>query len=380
MKVSCNRKQFLAGLSAVSGVVPSRSPKPILQNIKLATDADGIATLFASDLEIGITHRPLGVTIYEPGAAILPTSKIQEIFAKSNDADISIEADGDSILIRGKTSKYQMPAEDPALYPEVPGFAARSWWTAAGADYRLMIRRCIPATDNESVRYALGGVLHEWADDRLVLVATDGRRLVRAESPCEANEGAAWPGGSLVVPVKALKLVDRNLDDDELSVDLAWAVAGRGAAASAFLLRTGDGRTTIYSRLVEGRFPRWADVFPTEPATRIDLDVVATRQAVEQAAIVTSDESRGVRFCWGGRKLVMESQAADVGSGRVEIEIEYDGPELEATMDPRYVVDCLKTIPDDVGFEVNVIDHKNAIRFKASDGMDSVIMPLTTER
>ncbi len=99
------------------------------------------------------------------------------------------------------------------------------------------------------------------------------------------------------------------------------------ARANDILVRTP--RVTIYSRLVEGRFPRWRDVFPQRHDVRkIELPVGPLHSAVRQAAIVTSDESRGVDFTFAEGMLVLAGQAAEVGQSRVELPIGYNGPEI----------------------------------------------------
>jgi DNA polymerase-3 subunit beta len=230
------------------------------------------------------------------------------------------------------------------------------------------------ATDVESTRYALGGVLVELSDESITMVGTDGRRLARMVAPAEAENGAQPPSGSPVIPVKALKLIDRNLDDPELAVHIAVQ------AGSAVLIRTSDQGAIIYSRLVEGRFPRYQDVFPASVEIRIPLDVALLRQAVEQASIVTSDESRGVDFRFASDMLTLSSQAADVGSSQVTMPIHHDGPAVEITFDPRYLTDALKTIDDGTQITAELIDHKNAAVFKTEDNYTYVVMPLTRDR
>ncbi len=374
MKARCKRKELLAALGMVSGVVPTRSPKPILQNVKLVVDADAGTTLMATDLEVGIRHKVYGVTAYEPGSVILPTDKMSSILAKCSDAEIDIETEGDKLIIRSLYAKFELPSEDPALFPEVPDFAATSYHVVAAADLRKLIRRTMFATDVESTRYALGGVLIELTSDTITMVGTDGRRLAKMSAPAETENDTPNPAGSPVIPVKALKLIDRNLDDDELSVHIAIQ------AGSSVLIRTSDQGAIIYSRLVEGRFPRYQDVFPADVDVKIPLDVALLRQAVDQASILTSDESRGVDFQFSGETLTLSSQAADVGSSKVTMPIHYEGKEVDITFDPRYLTDALKTIDDDATITAELIDHKNAAVFKTEDQYSYVVMPLTRDR
>src|SRR4051794_17210890 len=143
MKALCNREGLLAAFGMVSGVVPARSPKPILQNVKLIADAEGGSTLMATDLEVGIRHRVLGMKVEEAGAVILPTARFGSILRTSTDPELALEAEADTLNVRGLRAAFHLPAEDPALYPEVPDFAATSYHVVAASDLRKLIRRTI---------------------------------------------------------------------------------------------------------------------------------------------------------------------------------------------------------------------------------------------
>jgi DNA polymerase III subunit beta len=372
MKALCNRKGLLAAFGAVSGVAPARSPKPILQNLKLVADPDDGSTLMATDLEVGIRYRVLGVKVDQAGPVILPTAKMQQILATSSDEELSLEADADGLTVRGLRSQFRLPAEDPDLFPEVPDFAATSYHVVGAADLRRLIRRTMFATDVESTRYALGGVLVELSGDSIAMVGTDGRRLAKMSAQAEAENDAPPPTGMPVIPVKALKLIERNLDDDDPPVHLTIQ------SGTSVLVRTHN--AVIYSRLVEGRFPRYQDVFPAKSEVKIPIEVGPLRLAVEQASIVTNEESRGVDFNFTPETLTLASQAADVGSSTVELPLNYEGKSVEITFDPRYLTDALKTLDDSSFLTAELIDHKNAAVFRTEDGYAYVVMPLTRER
>jgi DNA polymerase-3 subunit beta len=372
MKALCDRKGLLAAFGMVGGVAPARSPKQILQNLKFTVDPDAGATLLATDLEVGIRYRVAGVRSERAGSAILPSAKFGSILATTPDKDIQLELDGDQLLIKGLRFSYRLPSEDPNLFPDVPDFAADQYHVVAAADLKRSIRRTMFATDVESTRYALGGVLVELTGDSMAMVGTDGRRLARMTTAVETENDAELPAGMPVVPVKALKLIERNLVDDDPPVHLA--IQG----TTAVLIRTHN--AVIYSRLVEGRFPRYQDVFPTKVDVKIPIEVGPLRQAVEQASIVTSDESRGVDFSFGEGVLTLNSQAADVGQSTIEMPIPYDGKAVEITFDPRYLIDALKNLHDDATITAELIDHKHAAVFRTDDGYSYVVMPLTRDR
>jgi DNA polymerase III subunit beta len=372
MRALCNREALLTAFGMVSGVVPARSPKPILQNVKLVADADDGSVLMGTDLDIGIRHRVLGIKVEQPGTVILPTVQIGSILRTSADSELAIETSEDRLLVKGLHSEFTLPVEDVSLFPEVPDFAASSYYVIAASDMKKLIRRTIFATDVESTRYALGGVLVELIGESIAMVGTDGRRLARMLAIAEAENNPPAPAGSPVIPVKALKLIERNLADDDPPVHLTIQ------SGSAVLVRTES--AVIYSRLVEGRFPRYQDVFPANVEVKIPLEVGPLRMAVEQASIVTSQDSRGVDFQFGLGVLRLTSQSADVGSSHVELPIAYDGKTVEITFDPRYLIDALKTLDDTTTITAELIDSKNAAVFKTEDRYTYVVMPLTRER
>jgi DNA polymerase III subunit beta len=372
MKALCDREQMLAAFGMVGGVVAARSPKPILQNVKLVADGDGGSTLLATDLEVGIRYRVLGVKVDQPGAVILPTQAISSILRTSTDQELVIESDTDQLVVRTLHAEFKLASEDPDLFPEVPDFGAAAYHVVAAADLRRLIRRTVFATDVESTRYALGGVLFELTPESITLVGTDGRRLARAVAGAEAEGGAATPTGQPVVPVKALKLIERNLSDEDPPVHIAFQ------GGTAVLIRTD--RAVIYSRLVEGRFPRYQDVFPANVEVKIALEVGPLLSVVEQASIVTSEESRGVDFSFGHGLLKLASAAADKGSSHIELPIGYDGKPVEITFDARYLIDALKTLEPAAPVTAELVDHRNAAVFKTEDQYTYVVMPLTRDR
>jgi DNA polymerase III subunit beta len=371
MQVFCNRDGLLNAFSMVSGIVPGRSPKPILQNIKLISDDNG-SVLMSTDLEVGIRHQVLGVRVERSGAVILPTAQVGSILRTSSDDELEVATDNEHLIIRGEQAEFTLPMEDASLFPEVPDFGVVNYHIISAVHLRKLIRRTIFATDLESARYALGGVLIELSNESIAMVGTDGRRLARMISPAEIENVPPEPIGTPVIPVKALKLIERNLVDDDSLVHLAIQ------SGTAILIRTES--AVIYSRLVEGRFPRYQDVFPANVEVRIPLEAGRLRTAVEQASIVTSDDSRGVDFQFSSGVLKLSSCAAEVGSSHVDLPIAYDGKPVEITFDPRYLVDALRTLDDMTPITAELIDSKNAAVFKTADHYTYVVMPLTRER
>jgi DNA polymerase-3 subunit beta len=371
MRGYCDREALLTAFAMVSGVLSVRSPKSILQNIKLVANYENNSVLIGTDLEVGIRYRLPEMKVERPGAVILPTVQMSSILRTSTDVELLIETSDDRLLVQGLHSEFILPAEDVNLFPDVPDFGAESYHVIDAADLRKLIRRTIFATDAESTRYALGGVLVELTVESIAMVGTDGRRLARMSAPATIENNPPQVEGSPVIPVRALKVIERNMINDELAVHLSLQ------PGSAMLIRYG--KAVIYSQLVEGRFPRYQDVFPPNSDVKIPLEVKPLRMAVEQASIVTSEDSRGVDFEFTSGKVRLTSQSADMGSSHIELPIDYGGKTVEITFDPRYLIDALKTLDDSSCITVELIDSKNAAVFKTDDCYTYVVMPLTRE-
>lgn len=371
MKVSSDREKLLSAYQTAATVAPSRSPKPILQNVKIDVVGD-VATLMATDLEVGIRINVPGVEVKVPGSAILPLGRFGSILRESSDEILNIEADGQATLVRGQRSEFRLPAENPQEFPTVAEFNEPKHHELPARLLKELIRRTIFATDNESSRYALGGVLLEMGPEKIIAVGTDGRRLAKMEVPARSIGGHQSGDTMTIVPSKAMNLIDRALTDADAEVQVA-------ARANEILIRSP--RATIYSRLVEGRFPKWRDVFPQRSgAVKIQLSVGPLYSAVRQAAIVTSEESRGVDFAFEAGTLTLSGRAAEYGQSHVEMPIPYDGEKLSVTLDPRFVSDFLKVLDPEATFTLEIKDAESAVVCTTEDGYGYVIMPLARDR
>jgi DNA polymerase-3 subunit beta len=372
MKISCDREQLLHAFQTVASVAPSRSPKPILQNVKLEVSGDS-AVLLATDLEVGIRHQVSGVDIQVPGTAVLSVSRFGSILRESSDQTLHLECDASGITIRGERSQFRLPAENPAEFPQVTAFEEASYFEISARLLRELIRRTVFATDNESSRYALGGVKLEFGNDAITAVGTDGRRLAKMTGPITKSGDPANTDQTTIVPTRAMTLIERAVAPTDAEVQIALK-------GNEILVHTA--RATISARLLEGRFPDWKKVFPEggNNAVSLELAVGATHGAVRQAAIVTSEESRGVDFTFGDGMLVLAGKAAEVGQSRIELPIGYNGAELTLTLDPRFVTDFLKVLDAEKTFTFEAKDAESAAVCRTDDGYGYVIMPLSRDR
>lgn len=371
MKITCQRDALSSAFSLAASIAPTRSPKEILQNVKITASA-GKLTLTATDMEVGIRLEVRdSVDIETEGTALLPVSRTMMLLRESNDETLSLLTDDTAVLIQGSHSKYRLPGINPDEFPPVSGFEEEKYHVIPRRLLREMIRRTAFATDAETSRYALGGVLLELEQDTVIAVGTDGRRLARMEGGGEAVGGHQTSGMSTIVPTRAIQLIERALDVSDETVDVA-------ARPNDLLVRTSQ--AVIYTRLVEGRYPNWRQVFPhRERAVQLDMTVGPLFAALRQAAIVTDHESRGIRFTFADGTLKLEASTADIGESQVEIPIAYDGEPITMRMDHRYVADFCKVLDAETNFVLEIESGKSPALLTTEDGFAYVIMPMADD-
>jgi DNA polymerase-3 subunit beta len=371
VKINIQREPFANVFSIAAMVAPARSPKTILQNVKLEA-SDHTVRLTATDMEVGVRLKLDDVQVETPGAAVIPVARMNAILRESSDEALSISADANRVLVTGQQSRFELQGQNPDEFPEVADFQESDYLEIPSSTLKELIKRTLFATDAESSRYALSGVLLEVDGDCLTAVGTDGRRLAKMEAKITQHGNPRPSGNATIVPSRAMQLIERTLPAGDEPVHLA-------TRENDLLVR--HARGVFYTRLVEGRFPKWREVLPRrKDSIRIDLPVGPMFSALRQAAIVASEESRGVDFTFKDGSLVLSNNTAEVGQSRIELPVSYDQEEVTITLDHRYVADFLKVLQADKSFTFDIEDGEQAAYCQTDDSYGYVIMPLSRDR
>ncbi len=371
MKIKIQRESFLKVFQIAAAVAPARSPKTILQNVKIDVTKK-LTRLTATDMEVGVRLTVPDVEVETPGCAVIPVQRLSMILRESSDEVLSIEADSDKALITGANSRFELSVHNPDEFPEVAEFEEKDYFEISAGVLHELIKRTLFATDAESSRFALGGVLLEMDDETITAVGTDGRRLAKMQGQIK-KVGSPKTAEATIVPARAMQLMDRILPaDPETMIQIA-------ARANDLVMRDPNGM--FYTRLVEGRFPKWRDVLPDrQNSNKISIPVGPMYSALRQAAIVASEESRGIDFTFKEGSLVLSNSTAEVGQSRIEMPVPYDAGELTITLDHRYVADFLKVLQQDKTFTLDVENGEAAAYCSTDDNYGYVIMPLSKDR
>jgi DNA polymerase-3 subunit beta len=330
MKLSITREKLQDGLGAVSATIPSKTTLPVLSNILIRADGERLE-LSGTDLDISVSMS-VPADVEEGGAVTVPAKKLSDIARELEDAPVHLSADGDQIRLECGKSRFKLfgLAEDEfPSFPEVD-FSA-SWHVAAGDLQRLIGHTAFAASTEES-RPILNGVLWQLRSDHSTMVATNGHRLAKMSVPLEEADA---PEADLIVPPKALQQVDRLFEEGE-PLEVA-----RSENHLAF--RSED--RVVYTRLIEGPYPNYEQVIPSDN----DREAVGSREALERAirrmAVVASDQTHRVRLIFGEDRLGFRVQTPDLGEAEDEITVHYEQEEMEIGFNANYLLEVLRYMP-----------------------------------
>lgn len=352
--VTLNAGELKRCLQVVSGAVAARG-KPALSSVLLA---DGLLT--ATNLEVRIETA----IDYHGEAMLLPHGRMLAILNATSGDEVTLTASGSSCVVRCGRGEWTLPLEDAAEFPTWEPAGLKPVVRVPADEFARAVHSVLPATDNESSRYALGAVLLEVDAENATLVATDGRRLHKAEV---GYEQSVDPSQSLLPKHVAATIASLARTDDS-SVQLE---------GNAEIIRAEVGGTTVTAKQVAGRFPRWRDVLKDGYPKPSHVEQTALLAATRAAAIVTSEQSRGVTYAFTPDGLHLTAQSSESGQASVTCDVESCGHACTVLLDPEFVIEWLKALPSgtDPTITVQAKDKASAVVL-TSDRYTAVIMPL----
>ena len=216
----------------------------------------------------------------------------------------------------------------------------------------------------QDVRYYLNGMLLEIDGLNLRAVATDGHRLAVCEAPLEAKARNAQ---QVIVPRKGVLELQRILD-------------GEGEAELAIgtnHVRAQIGEVRFTSKLIDGKFPDYSRVIPASPPAQIRADRDALRQALQRTAILSNEKYRGIRITVKKNAVTVQAHNPEQEEAEEEIEVAYDGADLEVGFNVNYLLDALAAI-DGAEVEIGLSDSNSSclIRSPGTASSRYVVMPM----
>jgi DNA polymerase-3 subunit beta len=302
MKIAVTKEALLEGLQRIQNVVSTRPTLPILTNALLEADETGL-TLTTTDLNVGIRCR-VEARVEKTGAITIPARKLVSIIRELMNSEVIIEVDAkNAASIRCGSSFFKIFGLPKEEYPAFPHFEESSSLTMKQAELKDGLRKTSYAISSDEARYVLNGILFSLTENKLTLVATDGRRLALFESELEfpkSNER------DFILPTKAVTELQRLLGDEGDVV----------ISSSSNLVSFQLNGSQLVSKLVEGNYPNYRQVIPGEAKERIPLEREALLNCVRRVSLLSSDKTSSLRLSFTKNNLDITATTPEVGEAK----------------------------------------------------------------
>lgn len=366
MKFTVIRSRFLELLSSVQSVVPNKPSLQIISNAMFQASEDGSLTLTATDLDLSVRATlTTDVTVEVPGSTTLPVRKIVEILRMAPEGEVSFDVGEDDVArVITAAAKYRVIGLNTRQFPVIkePDETNRVF-TIDRSTFREMLRKTAYAASTDETRRVLTGVCLRFRDNKLTMVATDGKRLSLVEQEIEFPDESAC---EMILPPKAVAELSRLLG---------------GEGQMRIIGQTGQimfdcDTFRFYSKLIEGVYVSYEAVIPTACDERVTVDRNELIASIQRVAIMSNDKSHAVRLSFADGTLTLSANNTESGEANDVLPIKYAGRAISANYNPNYIMDCIRNLDTEaITFELNEGTGPAVLK---SDGVPflCVIMPL----
>jgi DNA polymerase-3 subunit beta len=364
MKFKTKKDDIVKELQILQGIVEKRNTMPILANILIKTQENEVE-LTGTDLEVGLKTR-FPATIEAPGSITVSGKKTFEIVRSlREDIDVSFKVENqNTLIITSGASRFKLvglPEED---YPPVVTSEFDRGLGFPLDIFQKMIDRVFFAIAQEQ-RYYLNGALMVLSSNQIELVSTDGYRLSYVKAPIDKL--SLDEEIRCIISKKTLNEI-RKFDDSKIDFDLD---------ESNLFFKVGP--RILISRIIEGKFPNYEAVIPSENPFKLKVSRGELLESIRRVSLLSSDRTKGVKFQFTRDRIVLFSSNPEIGEAKDEVVVEYEGDELEVGFNAQYILDFL-TISQAETIRMELKDSKNAALIRPDDeaGLEYlyVLMPM----
>jgi len=366
MNLTIAKDQLLNGLQAVQNVVSTRTTLPILSNVLMRAEGERLE-FTATDLDVTIACG-VEAQVKKAGAATVPVKKLFGIARELNGTEIDLEVDDKNVCsLRCGPSFYKINGLSADEFPPLPQFKEDKKVSLPQETVKSMMRKTSFAISTDEARYVLNGIFFSLKDHKMTMVATDGRRLALVDEEVDVSEKSQ---GEFIIPAKAVNELNRLLQEKG-EVEMKYS-----ENQAAFTLKDEKGFSVLLiTKLIEGNYPNYRQVIPSETKERVTLPRDEFLHALRRAEIMTSEKANSVKLTFGKNNLAITANAPEVGEAKESIAINYKGKEIAVAFNPKYLIDPLNALPNDEVF-IELIDELSPGVLKINGPFLYVVMPM----
>ena len=343
MKLICIQENLKKAISNTERIVSKQNTLPILNNLLLEAKK-GRLSISATNLEIGIISN-ISAKVEKIGK-ITVSSKILSSFVNNLEEDekVRLELKGDILKISSGKSKANIKSIPTDDFPLIPQKKSEFLFSLGSGKLREAISRTLVCVAFNETRQELTGVDVVFGKNKLFFAATDSFRLAEQTVELEKNDiGANYlafieKNENIIVPATTFAELIRIIQNEELGLIKVAVEEGQ----IFFEL----GSTQLVSRLINGNYPDYKHIMPSEYKTRVVGEKEKIVRALKMASIFSSQSNEIVLKVDTKKpsKVVIEASSDEAGENSSEIELEVSGPNQEVVFSPRYLVDGFNTV------------------------------------
>ena len=361
MKFSVAKDKLLEGLQTVQNIVSTRTTLPILSNVLIRAE-EGRLLLTTNDLDVGMSCS-VDASVSKTGGTTLPARRLAGIVKELPASEIDVEIDSRNVAsLRCGQSFFKMMGLAEEEFPVLPKLEDAKVFTLKQKDLKDGLRKTSYAISTDETRYVLNGILFSLKENKLTMVATDGRRLALVDLEVEFPRSQE---GDLIVPSKCVGELQRLLGEDgELKMlvgenQIAFDVNGR----------------LLVSKLIEGNYPNYRQVIPAETKERVTIERELLLTAVRRVALLSSEKSNSVKLNFTKNNLEITANTPEIGEAHESLPVQYKGKEFSIAFNPIFLQDPLRNLPDDE-VHLDLIDEMSPGVIKIGTPFLYVLMPM----
>jgi len=343
MKIICTQENLNRALNVVGKVVNKNITLPILNNILLKTDKNGLK-LSSTNLEIGVNYW-IGGKVEKEGEITVPTKLFANFVASLPQGNVEIKTKDDMVGVKCENYKINIKGIDAKEYPISPEIDSKFLFKLKSADFKEAVLQVLPSVSLSESRMEITGILLDFSEmdkNKITLVATDSYRLARKDLKISKEnintESLKVLGNvnSVIIPKNAMQELSRDLGEGDETLEI---IIAENQVVFSF------GRAVIISRLIEGSYPQYKQVIPEKFLSQVVMSIKDVSNAVKIAGFFSSTSNNSVKFKIGSdSKVEISSEATELGSNNSKISARVSGKELEVIYNYKYLLDGLGSL------------------------------------
>ena len=338
MKFSCDRSVLLKEIAIANEIIASKNAISILSNIYFEAK-DGSLIIKATDMKVNFETK-VPVDVIEPGSVTVYGDKFYGILSSIPDGEMEFEQTDGKINIKTsvKKARFQLKSIASDKFPEFT-VSGKEFFQIPIRDLKEMIQETIFAISDDETRYFMNGIFFEKAEDKFVMVATDGRRLAYINKPAAAGV-ADFTG--VIIPPKILTTVIKRAGDE--------GMAEISVTDKTIFIQFGSYK--LSSVIIEGQFPNYRRVIPEMQTRHFNVNRLEMLDALRRVSLLVEQKSHRVYLGISPGIASVYCEENDIGNAREEIPCKYDGEEISIALNYRYLEEPFKVMGGD---EISVL-------------------------